>query len=363
MAVIPDVSDREVVIGGGVHAAIYCATRVALGFDKPLVLEKETTTGGVFARYLPFWLNSANRASLRSVRPGPTRLLPESRSDELNWLPNCEIQISDISRTEYPSSADVALAVQRNLRKYAEVITGVTAGLSYTTTTTPFFTTGGKNYFPRRLIDARGIQMRDKYQAAPVITAEALLSNRARIVSAPKVAVIGGQDTGSIVIEYMLGMGTVAPTFDVNSITWFGENLPETKALWMTERHARYLGLARHFPQGGQSGMIRPVRSRADVMGIGGACTVDGEVFDLAILCTGFSSAAITQSSADPRDYGEFMRVRRICDNFFAIGAVTTPLAFSFREKTLGFDRFAQNSAAIFRLGRRTAALAAGLPR
>lgn len=80
----------ELIVGGGLHAAIYSAVRVGEGFAKPVVLEARDRAGGAFAfsEGPAFYLNSRNR-------PGPLGFPGESGA--LNVLPGAPFQPSDVS--------------------------------------------------------------------------------------------------------------------------------------------------------------------------------------------------------------------------------------------------------------------------
>ena len=106
----------EVVIGGGAHAAVYCAVRCAQGFPRPLVIEQNARYGGTFAMTLrsSFFLNSRNR-------PGP--LGAAGSRDSLNVIPGAMMQPSDLGGSEYQANADLGLVVRCTLTLFAEVRT------------------------------------------------------------------------------------------------------------------------------------------------------------------------------------------------------------------------------------------------
>lgn len=82
----PYYGDRELVIGAGLHAAIYCASRVCAGHAPPIVLEQGAgdQVGGAFAVSLNpvFKLNSRNR-------PGPAGLPDQDKA--LNYIPGASL--------------------------------------------------------------------------------------------------------------------------------------------------------------------------------------------------------------------------------------------------------------------------------
>lgn len=371
MANIPPTENREVIIGGGVHAQIYAATRVTLGFPRPLVLEKENEPGGIFARYpLGFWLNSVNDAGIGSTRQGPTRMRPLSESDDLNYFPNCAKQIRDDCGTEYPSNLMVAATVRANLSRYADIVTG--AKVTVTDRYDVVFQVDGNPYRAGRLIDARGLAMPavdGAREGTPVITADhylrGMLPSGFGLRSAPKrVAVIGDGDTAYVVVESMLGQGPLSRPFPVSAIGWYGPTLPLTKKQFALTVHARYMGISRHMPQADVTGVIRPYPERGTAASTGNAARVNGQTYDLVVCCTGFRPASSDFMPAGS-DVGQGLW-RSTGNRYFIVGAA---VGIPFRsaefgsgdDYNTGYTRFPRNVAAIFRLGPETAELAASL--
>src|SRR5207248_8155169 len=108
-------TSREVVIGGGFHAAVYAATRVLSGYPKPLVLERNRRVGGTFAMTSrpTFYLNSRNR-------PG-TAGLAGDQGASLNYLPGAPIPAANASIAEYQTNTDLAFAIRLVLAQFADV--------------------------------------------------------------------------------------------------------------------------------------------------------------------------------------------------------------------------------------------------
>ena len=290
------VTGREVIFGGGLHAAVYAATRVACGYPKPVVLEKEKTTGGIFARLANFRLNSANGASVASVAtPGPTRVMPMSPSDDLNWLPNAPIQVRDMSgMVEYPYSFDMRDAIQKTLSEYAEVYTD--ANFTFNLSGTVSVPNDGRTLgTAKRILFAGGLVVPDRLpKGAAIMSGYDFLRRPVRDLGGKKIALVGGGDTAAQIAEFMLGQGLGgAPTTPPSNIHWYGgESMPLTKDQWMGIYHARFAGIGRHLPQAGVStGVIRPIAARGDTLPLGSAAMVNGQVFDLVILATGFAPA------------------------------------------------------------------------
>ncbi|HVT97847.1 MAG TPA: hypothetical protein VHE33_10085 [Acidobacteriaceae bacterium] len=382
MANLPNLSDREVIIGGGAHAAVYAATRVKLGKRQPVVLEAEARCGGVFTRLsrVPFWMNSASGASVDSTGAGPTRIPSRSVTDLLNWLPNCEVQAdgpgSD-NQTEYPLSTMMGSAIRRSLARAAEVYTGVRA---YVTDVArrEITTQDGDSYRCGRIIDARGLNMDSRRpelsmckELTPVITAEMFLRGMwpSGISSRgpQRVALVGGGDTACVVAEALLGQGPEGWPFAAESIDWFAVDLPGSKSDWLDSKHARYAGLARHFPQAERRGMIRPRQQRVDtetVQVIGDAVRVGFDTYDLAVFCTGFQPAfaeygpGLADNVYRPGVYRDERGLWRRDGEYYIVGTAAG-LAQQRGELDKGYSRFPKNTDALYRLAPETAKLAA----
>jgi hypothetical protein len=114
---IPRTAD-ELVVGAGLHAAIYCAVRQAEGHPRPLVLEARD-----------------RRRRRDGLRP-PRRVLPEQpqpprwrcrrpgRNGALNVLPAAPVQPADLSADEFQRSVDLAYVIRMTLAMSARVRTG-----------------------------------------------------------------------------------------------------------------------------------------------------------------------------------------------------------------------------------------------
>lgn len=371
---IPDLFDSEVIVGGGVHASIYCATRVALGFPKPVVLERETGFGGVFHRYgyggMAFWLNSANRASLDSVREGPTRIIPRDVTDDLNYFPSCETQVSASSNTEYPSSKNVSLAVRSNIMRYAKIYT------SANVTVDPYnprtITVEDRIYDETaqvrvgRLIDARGLSPRlTGMSNRRIMTVEDLYRNPPDDMR--NVAVIGDGDSALIAMELLLGQSastTYRPT--VESIDWYGLNVPGTKKQFLRTVQIRYAGISRHLPQAGITGIIQPYGLRGEVAPTGDGVIVNARRYGYAIMATGYEPESRKDYNPAYQSYvsDDGGRIAKSIGGPGTGAYVTGPAAempLQDSEYSVGFGRFLRNSVSIFRTAPLTARLAAKL--
>jgi hypothetical protein len=359
MATPASVQGRDVVIGGGVHGAVFAATRVAMGADAPVVLDKGSI-GGIFSDLINFRMNSQQFASRRSTATGPSRVPSLSPSDDLNYLPNSEHQVRDESSgaVEFPASKDMARAIARTLRAYAEVYEKA----EFTFDVDGAFYAADGTYFgtARRVIWAPGLAMPDNTTGCPAIMTgyEFLRSPVREGLDNMMIALNGGGDTAVTIAEYLLGQGFTAPYQLPRSFHWYGgDSMALTKMEWASEYHARYLGVARHLPQGGIEGVIRPYAARGYSAPAGRTAVVNGQMYDLVIDATGFKPVE------PPYPIGDFItiggqRVARF-DGYktYAIGA-----AANLPVDTDPYpSKFTAAAQAIYRLGPLTAAFAASL--
>lgn len=379
---------EEVVIGGGLHAAIYCANRVAMGYPRPLVIEKADRLGGSFACSdgPAFYLNSRNR-------PGPLDLPGEGGG--LNVMPGCPIQPSLLSQAEYQSNDDLALAIRMAFVDNAKVVlnaevTGLCLGLEpdqilvEAKTSNDVTPTTKVSFAVRRVIDARGL-------GAPRATESDNVLGFAKFMKMQdddyplrglkRVAVVGGGDSSKTAVESLLGIGPSShlsvPELDfVECIDWYGRVLPRTCEAWKEQVRGRYRAIGSYLPQ-----IDEPVRGRLNVIRDvvipmqGMNCAyINERPYDLVILCTGarrrniegdFGEYLSTNGSyVTPDDDDEELPMafgrRATRGSVWQIGPAAD-LPYSQAEGELPYARIAENLAAIFRLAGRTAALASVL--
>lgn len=362
------VAGREVIFGAGLHAAIYAATRRAMGYAPPIVFEKQLAAGGVFAQLVEFRMNSVNWASIQSVQtPSPSRVVPMSASDDLNWIPNSAHQVRDLAGgAEYPTSAVMCRAVQRTLKDNADVYTGMTSAKFERSARV--YT--GEEYLgmAKRVIFAGGVVPRDGYKTGPaVMQGFDFLRTPVKDLARLKIAVVGAGDTAAQVVEYMLGQGVYTPSTPPSQIHWYGGvAMPCTKDGWMVTAHARWAGLGRHFPQadGSDRSVIRPYPARGNLVSLGGAAMVNNQVYDMAVMCTGVKPAPTGTPVSDIFSVGG-MDVARSNESMMADGIprifrIGTAANLDSRY-TPYQSRFTAARDAIYNLGPRTAALAAFL--
>lgn len=374
----------ELVIGSGVHAAIYCATRAAKArrekkpFVRPLVLEAERRVGGVFAMtHKPsFYLNSRNRAGMQGV-PG--------EGGALNLLPNAPLQPFDITNTEYQTNTSMADVVRVTLAMYAQVIPrALVQSISsiYTYGTLPRYKqavyVGRKTARADTVIVAIGLGR--PYSPFPGID----ISKEPRVLSYPRflarldqpfplrgmrrVAVIGAGDSAKTVLESLVGLGPPAgmssPSLDqLERIDWYGIGQNMTELDFCAGSRTRYRRLGRFLrPDNNQQRVIRPRQPAGRIRTGDELVFVDGVPYDHVIVTTGFKQVPVTSGKVNPWPVGG-----RVVGNrggqygtFYVVGpAAALPLDDD--EITQQAFAIPENSTAIFRYAPRTAALAASL--
>jgi hypothetical protein len=363
---LQDVSGRTVIVGGGLHAAVVAATLFACNKPRPIVVERRSKTGGIFADLSNFRMNSANGAGIRSVgSPGPTRIPSMSPSDDINWVPNATRQVASSSgMVEYPYSYDMAKLIQETLAAHAQV---------YTSTEITFDQYGGcttnDSYIgnAKRVIFAAGLVEPPGMPTGPgIMSGYAFMKSPVRNLAGKKIALVGAGDTASQVAEFMVGQGVSAPTSFPDRVDWFGGlSMPTTKQEWMLKSHARWAGIGRHLPDEDRSrseGVFSPHIARGDVASLGSAAWVNGEVYDLVVMATGFAVAQCPVTAESAMKIGE-----KIVAKFYDLGDGSARV---FRVGTCASlnatfkpyqSRFPAAKEAIFNLGPRTAAFAGSL--
>lgn len=362
------VRGREVVFGGGYAAAAWCATRREMGFAPPIVFEQDLALGGMFAKLQDFELNSQNNASIESiVSPGPSRIVPVSDIDDLNWIPNSSHQVRQYGAYEYPRSSGMAKAISRTLKEYAEVYTGV-KDLTFTRTGRVRMADGTTLGDAKRIIWAAGTVPRMDYTPGP-----AVMSGYKFMQSPPldlhdrRIAVLGSGDTAAQCIAYMLGQGMSAPATPPGQIHWYGgDTMPLSKSQWAEQYHAKFNGLARHFPQQvtSERSVIRPYPARGKMISLGRTAMVNQQIYDLVIMATGFQPAPCPVTTYETYRIGD-MTVA-MCNSDETIDGVPTVFKIGTAaalqaEFTAYKSKFPAARLAMFNQGPRIAALAAAL--
>ncbi|GAA4470923.1 hypothetical protein [Phytohabitans houttuyneae] len=363
---------REVIIGGGFHAAVYAAARVLSGYPKPLVVERTDRVGGSFAMTSRpvFFLNSRNRAGTL----GPAG----DQGASLNYLPGAPIQASATSMTAYQTNADMAFVIRLALAQYADVVPEATVlSASDASDGVTVEVDGLALLRVGRVIDARGL-------GDPI---DQPLANGGNIVTFPefmqrmasrwplrqvrRVAVIGGGDAGKCAVESLLGLApqpfmAAAALDTVDRIDWYAQTLPARCEDWQQQIRGRYQAIGRYLRpdrSGLQRLTVKPRQARP--VALPDVCLVEGRSYDLVVLATGNRVDAIDGLELDSfeeyaTDFGVVAR-RHFTMPVFRIGP-HAQLPFTERERQDGVADIAENAVAMFRTAAKTAALAAVLP-
>lgn len=374
----------EVVVGGGLHAAIYCATRVACGYPKPLVLEADSRAGGAFAMTAEptFYLNSRNR---------PGKLSAPGRGEgALNFLPGAPVQPADLSGDEYQCNSDIAFCIRAALMMHARVCTGVevrgysesASGVKLDVLTSGL---GSGTVKAQRVVFALGLgapaRPADVFPTEPhprlfdfPTFMRHMESEKFPMCGMKVVAVIGTGDSAKTAVEALLGQGpgqgmSVASLDYVQYVDWFGLASAgvTTRDEFEKCNRSRYRGLARFLPtrDGDMSARLRPM-TRATLVSPGfEQVRVNTIPYDLVINCTGFVSGGL---SAEVEDFttcksGKYLLGRSSPGGrAFVVGpAAKIPISATERTFTDAL-KVEENVTAIFRYAGRTARLAETLP-
>lgn len=369
------VRQREVVIGSGFSAAVYCANRVKMGFPKPLVLEQHSAdrVGGAFAMSL----NPVFRLNSRS-RPGTVGLPDQDKA--LNYLPGGLLQPAMVSSEEYPTNADMAWLIRLTLAQYAVVYPDVTV-----TGIAPHgekieikLTTSAGEITPGRLLDARGTGTEFAEKEANGTTILTFSQFMARmggmfpLRGMQQFAIVGGGNSGLCTAESALGIApghTSAIGLDyVRRVDLYAPRIDGRSCDdFRQAQRGRYIRLAQYL-----AGNVSNPSTRLQVLRQSGYATpmpdgalVNDRTYDMAVLATG---SALT-SLNDPFSYRPVRR--RPADSTLAVKAVpfecyrigvAAGIEFSEAEISSGIADNPANQVAMFRNGPRIAALAAMLP-
>jgi hypothetical protein len=366
---------REVIIGSGYHAAVYAATRVLAGHPRPLVLERGPRVGGTFAMSSRpvFWLNSRNR-------PGGPGLAGDQTAN-LNYLPGAPIQAANVSAIEYQNNTDMALAIRLTLAQFADVVANAkVAAIGLDDDEGIELDIDGRGLLSaKRVIDARGLGDPADEHLANGTTIVTFAQFMQRMDTAwplrglRRVAVVGGGDSGKCAVESLLGIAPqpfmAAAALDrVDRIDWYAEQLPASCVEWRMEGRGRYQAIGSHL-RADRFGVRRltVMPRRADVLDLPGRALIDGSGYDLIVLCTGSKEPLIQGlgTVSDCEMYtvaGAGAVARKYYDlPVFRVGP-HAKLPFTAQEYAAGIAEEPGNAAAMFRLGSKTAALAATLP-
>jgi hypothetical protein len=392
---------REVIVGAGLHAAIYCAVRVKMGFPKPIVLEASDRVGGIFAvTHNPaFYLNSRNR-------PGPLSIPGEVDSGALNVIPGAPIQPSDLSGTEYADNASLAWAIRWTLMMYADVIpnakvTGV-YGSGSLSGRAGVRLDNGKAVYASRVIIATGLgdPVTESTLSGKVLTYPQFMrrmDDQFPLRDMDRIAVIGAGDSGKTVIEALCGQGpspglSIAALDYPRQIDWYG--VPErclTPDGWVRNNRSRYKAIGRLLPRVIRDDVgydedtgeyftrsativsrVQPYANRGNLMLGYDEIMVNGKPYDLVIQATGFESnardisplAAFTIDGVSNAQYANgsseiIARSYALTPSIYIVGpAANIDVSAVERNASPSLNSVPENTAAIFRYARKTSTLA-----
>lgn len=371
-----DYSDRECIIGGGFHAAVYAATRVRMGFPKPIIFERGTAgqVGGTFAMSMSpvFRLNSR-------ARPGKAGQPDQDRA--LNYLPGGLIQPAMVSSEEYPTNADMAWVIRLALAQFAEVIPDVTVmDIESRRVSVRYGSLTERTYRFGRVIDARGV---GDPNAASIADGERILTfpqfmarmgGMFPLRGLGQVAVVGGGDSAKCAVESLLGIApghtsTIGLDY-VNRVDWYARSIGErTCDDFRNGQRGRYIRLGQYL-----DGNASNPSTRLKIVGDNGytAKSLDGvlvneRAYDMAILCTGNTLPALGSPFFFPVQLDEntaggpvIARVSEDIPGYYRVGPAAN-IDFSGAELSNGVSEIPANKVAMFRLAPRTSALAARL--
>lgn len=379
----------EVVIGSGVHAATYAATRVLMGKPSPFIFERQEYAGGAFAIRSEdgtypgvFNLNSRNRRGA----PG----LSGDNEAQLNYLPGAPIQASALSNAEYQTNADMAFITRLTLAQYAPRTTfpGIEV-LGIKSANDAFEVTYRRNdsertLLTRRILDARGLgepKYESKANGATILTFPQFLQRMTQpwpLRGLRNVAVIGAGDSGKCAVESLLGLGpnpfmAAAELDQVNRVDWYGDIQADYNAYCESNR-GRYRAIGRYLrpdKMGNRRLVVVGNRAELPVSLPGGPVLIGGRSYDAVILATGNRASVVSgldypytqrvESTSGDRTLAvineddAFLDVKR-----YRIGPRAN-IRFDNDEVRAGVAAISNNSVAMFRLTTRTAGLAVQL--
>lgn len=364
--------ERELVIGGGLHAAIYAACRVRAGHAPPIVVEAGNAEriGGAFAVSLApvFRLNSRSR-------PGQAGLPDQDKA--LNSIPGGMLQPAMVSSEEYMDNALMAWLIRLTLAQNADVYPNTRVE---TIRVSSFggmtVETNAGTLVVARVIDARGSGNPTGFskESPHILTFEQLMQRMGRMFplrGMRQVAVIGGGDSARCAVESLLGIApnnTSAVGLDyVNQVDWYTE-LPVNGSNCDDFRNAqrgRYIRLAQYLEGNASnpSTRLRVMRARGYATPMPDGALVNARTYDAAIECTGLALPQLDDNLA-------YYPYSSLSDNATPLGRKAPPyesyrvgpaanLSFSEAELEAGIARLpATTRIAMFRLAPRTAAMA-----
>ena len=366
-------TDREVIIGGGFHAAVYAATRVLSGYPKPLVLERNERAGGTFALTArpTFYLNSRNRAGNGG--------LAGDQGASLNYLPGAPIQAANVSMLEFQANTDMAFVIRLALAQFADVVTGATVLSVVRDGTGVQIDIDGRDPLPAgRVIDARGLgdpNNSDLANGTTILTFPQFMQRMAGmwpLRGVRRAAVVGGGDSAKCAVESFLGIApqpfmAAAALDSVARIDVYADNLPTTCEDWQQDIRGRYQAIGRYLrPDRLGLRRLTVISRRARPVALPGTALIDGRTYDLVVVCTGNQETAIDGLDFDSFDQYTIPDANVVARQHYNLPAFRVGpharLPFTPQEREDGVADIAANAASMFRTANKTAALAATLP-
>jgi hypothetical protein len=366
-----DTKVDEVVVGAGLHAAIYCAVRVKMGGKRPLVIDVNDRVGGIFAcsRGPSFFLNSRNRSGPLSV-PG--------EEGALNYIPAGVLQPSDMSAAVWQPNDDMGWLIRLHLALFAqvlpstrvvEVVNGSDGCVVRVENDTP-------SIAAKRVIVASGVGEPADTSVPRVLTFPqfmARMDDPFPMRDMRRVAVLGAGDSGKVTIEALCGLGPAGhmsvASLDRPQVDWYGQ-ATSTCSSWELENRSRYKAIGKLIDPGSvRAPRVRCFADKGMAEGSFESVYVNGTAYDYVIDCTGFSGQvsivddALTSAAFEPevvRSTGGRALGRRMNQAVWTVGPAARLLAEGSKELS-GQAAIPENATAIFRYADRTAALAMAL--
>lgn len=373
----------QLVVGAGLHAAIYCTARHARGLSAPWVIEQSDRVGGIFAcsKGPSFYLNSRNRPGQLSI--------PGDLQGSLNVLPEAMVQPSDIDGSEYFPNDVMAWVIRVHLAMFSA---GVILNREVTSFSGQSFLTGipgrrvrcggGSNatdFFSSRTVVAPGLGNQTNPFTAMQDDLKEVISFRdfmAKMDSPfplrglKRVAVIGAGDSGKTAIEVLTGQGprpgmSVLGIDHIERIDWYGLRSGETCESFRAVNRSRYMKIGGLLPRQqnpSESSRVTPRGKALSVSGDFGGARVEGRAYDLVINCTGFTSSTMVAEGRQVKHFVKQNTVAMTPDggaDLFYVGPGAV-IAANASEAVL-IKAVPANAVAIWRYANRTAALAESL--
>lgn len=351
--------NREVIIGSGYAAAVYCAARMRLNPSgpKPIVFERAPApcVGGTFA-WSPsgVWkLNSGNR-------PGKFGS-PKDSGSSVNYLPGGLLQPAAIPGADFHTNADIALCIRIALAQFAEVYpeTAVTrvSNSFEVDNGGRLMLANGDFYEFRRVLDARGFgDSRFTGTDAPMMAFPAFMKQMGEpwpLRGIRRAAVWGDGKSALCAAESLLGLtGSISALDRVERVDLYAPNLPDTYFTWRQDIRARYLPLGREIGK-----RLFIYNTRAEPARTLDGIIIGGTSYDFGVAATGFEVPGI-----DTFSWSNFRGVAKQAMplEVYRIG-VRSDMPFTENERVQGLANEPDNAVAMFRYGPRVSALASML--